>query len=415
MSRTTNATERMINVSERASAPWGKATDAQRMALLDWSGVIEIAADALVRYVATGHIGPWDAGPPILASLLAETGAVAQGQVEAVVETWLDAYPAQGLGLHGGAAGLCFGLWVAAQYSKRFEPSHARIRASLCERAASMRWRNPVRDWEDYDLVTGASGVLSSLTLVLGASRNSAPVAAHLVRLLTSPDMRSFRVVDCRDDPLRGWNFNTINLGLAHGIVGPIAALTAYLRNNEADGLAAEAVQLATAWLMAETREDSRGILTWPPGRIEKKTTMPTNRRQAWCYGAPGNAFVLWDAGNLLCDTGTQSFAVDVFRRYAMAFDPVFHLDDHPLERLAICHGAAGIMLIADAFARNVGIKQGQDLADAMEAYLLSMWPSLPSQAALNPTLQGGGLGVLVALLARRQEKWSWMRPFGLR
>jgi len=72
-------------------------------------------------------------------------------------------------------------------------------------------------------------------------------------------------------------------------------------------------------------------------------------------------------------------------------------------------------MLIADAFARNVGIKQGQDLADAMEAYLLSMWPSLPSQAALNPTLQGGGLGVLVALLARRQEKWSWMRPFGLR
>ena len=68
--------------------------------------------------------------------------------------------------------------------------------------------------------------------------------------------MRSFRVVDCRDDPLRGWNFNTINLGLAHGIVGPIAALTAYLRNNEADGLAAEAVQLATAWLMAETRED---------------------------------------------------------------------------------------------------------------------------------------------------------------
>ena len=168
MSRTTNATERMINVSERASAPWGKATDAQRMALLDWSGVIEIAADALVRYVATGHIGPWDAGPPILASLLAETGAVAQGQVEAVVETWLDAYPAQGLGLHGGAAGLCFGLWVAAQYSKRFEPSHARIRASLCERAASMRWRNPVRDWEDYDLVTGASGVLSSLTSCIG-------------------------------------------------------------------------------------------------------------------------------------------------------------------------------------------------------------------------------------------------------
>lgn len=376
-----------------------------------------LATDALTAFVE-GDAEPGDAGALVLASLAAE-GDGPVPSIETVAEAWLGRYePESGLGLHGGVGAVALGLGCAAPFSERLAAFHARIQRAILDRVARTRWPRPARDWFDYDLVTGPAGTL----LVLCADRavdpaELRPPAAHLAGLLRSSDMEGFRITGCRGDTLRGWNVDAVNLGLAHGVGGPIAALTAYVRRS-GDAAAPEAETLAAAarWLLAQAHDDPLGLRTWAPRRRDDDLGhRPASRREAWCYGAPGIAWVLWDAGAALGLADLRAGAEDAFDRFAAGFDPGFHLDADPAERLAICHGAAGILLVADAFARHADSRSGERLARRVERLLEAELPEVPALAKADPSLLAGGCGVLAALLVRNGAGRGWLAALALR
>jgi hypothetical protein len=120
-------------------------------------------------------------------------------------------------------------------------------------------------------------------------------------------------------------------------------------------------------------------------------------RRQGWCYGMPGIAWALWTAG-------ARADAVRLMRSLCQTFDPDVNLYGRDADRLGICHGAAGILLIADAFVRE-GVTGAVGLRDLMFTYLTDRLDLLRD---LDDTLLLGAPGVLSALLTGADRTWLW-------
>jgi hypothetical protein len=132
--------------------------------------------------------------------------------------------------------------------------------------------------------------------------------------------------------------------------------------------------------------------------------TYAGQRRQGWCYGVPGIAWALWTAG-------ARADAVRLMRSLCQTFDPDVNLYGRDADRLGICHGAAGVLLIADAFVRE-GVTGAAGLRDLMVTYLADRLDLLRD---LDETLLLGASGVLAALLTVEGADRGWLRCLGLR
>ncbi|MFI7702076.1 lanthionine synthetase LanC family protein [Nonomuraea sp. NPDC049480] len=357
-----------------------------------------------------------DAGPAILAALLAgperPPGDSPAGRALAA---WLRNLrgPAPHAGLHGcGAAARMFALLIASATWPPLARPLAEQRAMLTDHVAGRPWRVEQVGWSDYDLITGPAGILVAFASDPDADAAARlPLVAHLAQLCEGAELPRLRVGQYRDENLRGWNYGRINLGLAHGLPGVLAALTAVA---DVDGLGEELRDLVRRLadrLVAESYTDRRGLITWPFGtrRLDgHRASRGNGRRQAWCYGGPGNAWTLWEAARVLEDGELGAFAMESARSFMAAYDDDFYLDS-----LGICHGAAGLMLVYDAFARHTPLTEGAKLADHLAAHLRER---LDDVAELGDMwLQGGSTGVLAALLTVEGGDRRWLAALALR
>jgi hypothetical protein len=125
------------------------------------------------------------------------------------------------------------------------------------------------------------------------------------------------------------------NLGVSHGMPGPIGFLAAAHHRGVAAGEARRLAEGAVRWLLDHRLPES-DINTFPgyagPG-IE-----PSPTRLAWCYGDPGVASVLWLAGASFGREDWQREALVAARRAAKRGESDVSVVDPGL-----CHGAAGL------------------------------------------------------------------------
>ncbi|MEV6527106.1 lanthionine synthetase C family protein [Longispora sp. NPDC051575] len=132
------------------------------------------------------------------------------------------------------------------------------------------------------------------------------------------------------------------NLGMAHGIAGPLALLAlAHRAGVSVDGHDTAMTRICT-WLDRWRQTGPAG--PWWPQRItwaENRTGTPLEAgpaRPSWCYGTPGLARALQLAGIALGDPARQQAAEDALTRCLA--------DPHQLGQItdpAICHGWAGL------------------------------------------------------------------------
>lgn len=359
----------------------------------------------------------WDAGPPILAVL----AKAELSSIEDLVQAWTARFQNNNgvFALYGGAAGLCFGLNCVSSKSEALDRVYKRIRGSLIESIGKSNWSNPAKDWYDYDLITGPAGLLVTLLQDSTITEEQLdPIVNHLTQLLATNSMDGFRITECKDDVNRSWNYHSVNLGMAHGVVGVVAALSAYYRRFSVSRSVASVVTFEAAidWIMNQSHKDTRGLTTWAPKWHEKKLNyLPASRREAWCYGAPSTVWVLWEAGNYLQRSDICTFAENLFKEYVAFFDPGFHLNGDVSDRLAICHGASGIMLIGDSFYHHANLNEGRILLEHMLTLIEDEWESVVKLAATNPSLLSGGIGILSAILTVRGGSRSWLSALALR
>ncbi|GGR71899.1 MULTISPECIES: lanthionine synthetase LanC family protein [Streptomyces] len=361
-----------------------------------------------------GHL--CDPGIPVLAHLVADDRAA-----PAAVAVWSRTAgrgPSHPTLYDGGLAGTLVGLRLGARVHPGLGAAADRLGAHLAGRPPGYRTREVA--FPDYDLISGPSGLLLTLCAIEPALPVPRPLAAHLALLCDEEELGRLRAGQYTDHPLLGWMQGRVNTGMGHGVAGLVTALTAALRRTGPDadpaGDLAEALGRATRWLVRQAYDDERGIRTWPGAGLAEPPSAEANPRQAWCYGTPGVAWALWDAADALGDRAAADWAATAFTTLAEHYDETFHLfGDAPGDRLGLCHGAAGVLAVADAFDRHARLPAASALKDRLAVHLTARLAARPL-AEWPADLLTGLPGALAALLtAAHGAPRGWLPCLGLR
>ncbi|WP_050514919.1 lanthionine synthetase LanC family protein [Streptomyces rimosus] len=382
--------------------------------------------EAWARRQATGEqdgTAPCDPGVPALAVLVADTGMSAEAAAAGdAVAVW-----ARGIGrgqghpglYDGGLAGSLAGLRLAARLHPRLHQLADRLRDHLITVAKARPWRPEGVRFPDYDLIVGPSGTLLSLCVGTDPSEEQlASYLGHLRSLCSDGDLPRLRTDGYDGHPYLDWMQGRINTGMGHGVAGLVTALTAAVRHTGSNRATRRALRNATHWLARQSFDDARSIRSWDGAGLDGPPPDGARARQAWCYGNPGVTWALWDAADALGDATAAAWAARAFTGLAERYDTDFHLfGDHPADLLACCHGAAGVLAVADAFHHHARLPAATALRARLARHLLDRLPDVRALGEERMGLLGGATGPLCALLtvAVPEADRLWQPCFGLR
>ena len=240
-------------------------------------------------------------------------------------------------------------------------------------------------------------------------------VLEYLVRLA--------QPVDTDHGPVPGWWVPTgpsgqpdrrypgghINLGIAHGIAGPMALLGhAAHAGITVDGHQHTITGLL-AWLDRWRAQTDAGRPAWPywitPAELRaRRAARPHPQRPSWCYGSPGLARAIQVAALGVGDLHRAHAAETAL--LATLSDPaqIAQLGD-----LSLCHGVAGLAHLAVAVAADAPPSTAEQLRDHIAPLLDTIHPTdaTPRRRARSllhgsnrPGLLDGAAGVGLACLA---------------
>ena len=287
-------------------------------------------------------LGRGQAGLALLYTWLARTRRMPQADVLArqCLDQAIEAVSTQAMNasLYGGFTGVA---WAAELVERRLGPD-AEDRGEAVDDALlrllsrADRWSAP------YDLIVGLTGLG-----VYALQRYPRPVATECLRRVVE------RLHECAQHDEHGLYWWTppaeildqesrnqypsgrADLGVAHGVAGPIALLGGICDAGVEQATARPLLEGAVSWLLAHSVPTDAGP-TFPvwvaPG------FQPSPARCAWCYGDPGIAAALLLAARGVGDAGWEQTAVALACRAA----------ERPASETGVvnanfCHGAAGL------------------------------------------------------------------------
>ncbi|MFF4951167.1 lanthionine synthetase C family protein [Streptomyces chattanoogensis] len=303
-------------------------------------------------------------------------------------------------------------------------------------------------DWAAYDLINGLSGTARLLvdSAADPAERSPAVEEAliaslrHLVALAEPVRVDGHEVpgwwvppeLQISDRDRAEYPRGDFNLGMAHGISGPLAVLcSAYEADRVVPGMHG-AIEAIAEWLLGWTLRDEAGAY-WP-ARVGWEAEVAARRpdalftRTAWCYGTPGVAAALYRAGTVLGRPGWCDAAVDALRA-ALRRDE----SRWAIEGPTVCHGYAGLLRVLARVAAASGdpvLRAGcERLTDRVLGCVdeaapfafrhLMRFPAaarspVPHRAVDVAGMLEGAAGVALALLPVDDGPLPWDRCLGL-
>ncbi|GHO82366.1 lanthionine synthetase C family protein [Dictyobacter formicarum] len=213
-----------------------------------------------------------------------------------------------------------------------------------------------------YDLIVGVSGVLASLVRTgvhIGIIQEAIERLLHLlIQFVMSEKKQHYQswAVPADFFPVahrRQLTTPVINCGMAHGIAGPLAALSLAWRAGYRMKGQDTAIRLLASWLAEQYVETAWGI-DWPDVVPVTSFANPDRSqipaRSGWCYGAPGVLRSLWIAEQALPDLKLQ-------QRVHHGLDALLKrpAETRRIDPLTLCHGQAGLLLICTHFFQETG------------------------------------------------------------
>lgn len=234
-------------------------------------------------------------------------------------------------------------------------------------------------------LPRAAAGVL--LDAVIGRLATLAVEAPHGLTWHTPPEQLPDHQ---RAEAPTGY----FNLGVAHGVPGVVGLLAAALTARPGDDIAAELLDGAVTWVLAQRHDDGRFPPWTGPGTRDRPS------RDTWCYGGIGVAAVIGNAGRALGREDWRAAATDIVVRAAGRGD-----DESGIRDAGLCHGSAGLLQVCNRMWQQT---DDLGLADAARRWLRRTVDLTP--ALRGPGLLEGRAGVLLALLAVTGVDPGWDR-----
>jgi hypothetical protein len=369
-----------------------------------------LASPEAVRHLAetAEHAGRWSdlslaAGHPGIAVLFAELTAHDDSWRPAL-HAWLGACAPHlagrvPRGLFEGPAAMAFATRMAYLATGSYGRSLEQLDA-LLERAFTVRVQSErISGVGDYDVVNGITGALRYL-LLAGKTDAAAEGAAALVELAGPYQRRpGWWVTEApgQQDPA-GFPDGHANLGLAHGISGPLAVLSLALDAGIVVPGQEAAITRIVEWLL-ENRSDNR----WPPFIRRPGERTEQRERASWCYGAPGIARALWLAGRALHRpqwTDAAEQAIDAALPAGLT-DP------------GLCHGWGGLARILSLFpptpARTAAYEHAvaETVARFEPDTLFGFRHAGYAGQLDNPGLLDGAAGAALVLQGGRRTPWD--------
>lgn len=291
-------------------------------------------------------------------------------------------------GLFQGATSLAFAARTAAgtrrdyavllEHLDPFVTTHLdQLLTAEEERLAAAR---PGVSLQAYDAINGVAGLARYLLLRRPRPHDAlARALAYLVRLTEPVTAHGRRVpgwwvprgtglADQDPDYPRGH----FNLGLAHGIPGPLALLALAWQAGERVADQDLAIARIVAWLLRWRTAERQwpSVISWEQ-HTEPAHTPPYPGRVAWCYGTPGVARALYLAGRALDRPDWQGCAVEAL---AHAIDEGRGLID-----CSLCHGWAGVLHTTWRMVHDSGDPALADRLPRLVAPVLAAYdPQLP-------------------------------------
>lgn len=272
--------------------------------------------------------------------------------------------------LYHGIAAVAFAAHAAARahpgYRTLLSTLDSAILGQVVPRARRDRARvlagAPIGSFRGYDVITGATGLGRYLLARYRATDDArtrqalTAVLDTLTATALSPDV----TVD--DVKVPAWWVHHgvhsgsadghLNLGLAHGIFGPLALLSVAHRDGVRVAGHTEAIDRIATLALAHRLEDRSGP-RWPlsitAAGLSDPALLPPRQRDLWCYGSAGAGRALFLAGRALGRAGWRSVA------HATLTAAFRTADTRNVHDFALCHGWAGLLRIADRMALDTG------------------------------------------------------------
>ncbi|MFJ8173641.1 lanthionine synthetase C family protein [Streptomyces sp. NPDC094473] len=281
---------------------------------------------------------------------------------------------------------------IAAMTRVRLRAAHERIA------------RKELPRLREYDLISGLTGLGVHLLTRGGHDALLLEVLDYLVALTDPVPATGHGVLPgwwTGDGPgLRPsprWPDGHGNLGLAHGICGPLAFLAITLRRGIAVPGQAGAIRSICAAL-DQWCFGTQGRPWWPETLSLDEWKARTPRRQqgpgrpSWCYGTPGIARARQLAALALGDAALQ--------HHAEAALAACVTDEQQLARLtdaSLCHGWAGVVRTVQRAAADAG--PGSALGASLPGLRARMRDCLGQSGPPPPGLMEGADGVRLTQL----------------
>lgn len=283
--------------------------------------------------------------------------------------------------LYSGLVSLAFAAHAAALAFGGYETLLARlddgIVAPVRARARADRDRiaagRPIGSWDGYDIISGAAGIGRHL---LARSARGADVDETLTDLLSTVVTLSLAddvMVEATNVPAWWVHHNAnaeptrtsghLNLGLAHGVGGPLAFLAlawqAGIRVDRQD----EAIERIVTFLEGWRFFDEAGP-GWPyslsAAEMHDPDHQPQRFRDVWCYGAAGLGRAIFLAGTALGRPGWKA------EGHAALQAALVTAADGAIHDFALCHGWAGLLQISLRMAWDTKDPSYDAAADAL-------------------------------------------------
>ncbi|WP_078960953.1 lanthionine synthetase C family protein [Streptomyces sp. NRRL WC-3618] len=314
-------------------------------------------------------------------------------------------------------------------FLKRAAPAHvSAMRVSLHTISRRLREKGPGLANAEYDLINGlarsARGLMAGAALGHAESsdalRNVLALLVEMARPIlvhgewvpgwwTDPGLDLVPEADRAVYPL-----GEFNLGIAHGICGPLSLLALAHQAGHVVPDMLDAMRTMADWVMRKRRVGEQG--TYWPGRVSFEDETGRSRspaasiapRSDWCYGAAGVARALQLAGRSLGDPDLTEVGIDAMRS---VFQRPYGRAEMP--DATFCHGRAGVLLTAVRMAADTGYPELWEGADRLATslarsfdpttpfgYRYPLSPAVDAPAVDEPGLLQGAAGVALTLLS---------------
>ncbi|MCQ4045230.1 lanthionine synthetase C family protein [Streptantibioticus rubrisoli] len=402
------------------------------------------APDNLVRFPGQPAFGPWAplalaegfSGTALLHAELATADPSHRRLAHAHLARAARSLPAGGHpgGLFQGPASLAFAALAARQAPGDYAALLERLDGVIVRRTRELLAAESERlaagqagvSMHTYDLISGVTGLARYL---LARQPRHDDLVADACRYL----VRLAQPITVAGTPLPGWwaphtptigreadfPHGHVNLGLAHGICGPLALLaTARTLGVKVTGQD-EAIAAIARWVLERQLPGGQ----WP-AIVRPEDLLPgappgePTGRTAWCYGTPGVARALFLAGRCLERADWRGAALDAL---AEALSDPYGMHDW-----ALCHGWSGLLQVTWRMAHDSGdARLARRLPDLARHILANYAPDAPFGLRHDDPLQArdraglleGAAGAALALhtyACDMPPHTAWDAAFGL-